>query len=245
MKFLMLAILLGALGIGCAQGQTEPSCSYTVLHEAKLESKFAFAQASLIALSYAQGAVQEAAAFTAEQTSETDAQATLIGMMRHTKLASEQFACAERVLAQYRQSPDRKMIGFTADFLALLYKQHRFLNDTFLELLRKLPDLSSQPAKLADTISTIEVERGKLWNDLIKGTTLTLLGLLDQNRTDDEGTLHILVITRCERKELLDRLVQSFPEVKDKEKRTAEAGPAQAAGLYYLFLTKPYNCADE
>ena len=243
-KLLVLAILSGIVGLRCA-GQSEPSCAGTVLHEARPDSKYAFTQASLIALAHARAAVQEADAFQAEQNIGSESQTVLISMMRHTKLAPEQWACAEQVLGQYRKSHDQKMIGFTADFVARIYKQHRSLNDAFLDVLRKLPDLSDQPTKLADVISTIEVQRGELWNDLTKGTTLTLMGLFDQNKADKVGKLHTLVITRAESKELLNRLLKYFPEVKGKTDKSGASMPTQVAALYYLLLTKPYKCADE
>ena len=113
-----------------------------------------------------------------------------------------------------------------------------------MDLLRNLPDLSDQPTKLADVISTIEVERGKLWNDLIRAKTLTLLGLVDQSKTATDGTLQTLVITRAERKELLDRLLRAFPKVKDQAGNAGTSDLMFVAGLYYQFLTKPYKCAD-
>jgi hypothetical protein len=241
MKPIVLAILF-AIGLA---GQTPPSCSFLLQARPAPDSKYAFTQAGLIALSYARAGWQEADAFQAEQKTESDPQTLLIAMMRHTKTASEAYACAETVLEPYRRSHDQKMIGFTADFEARVYKQHRFLNDAFLDVLRKLPDLSAQPTKFADVISSIEVERGKLWNHVIRGTTLTLLGLLDQNKTDKNGKVQTLVITRAESKELLDRLLKYFPEVKDKTDKSGAAMPTQVAALYYLLLTKPYKCADE
>jgi|SRR5205809_1907773 len=224
-------------------GQTAPSCAY--LHVARPDSKYAFTQASLIGLSYARLAWRETDAFEAERKTERNPDTLLIAMMRHTKIASEAYACAEMVLEPYKKGHDKEVIGRTADFLTAIYRQHRRLNDQFLDLLRNLPDLSGQPAKRADVISTIEVERDKLWNDLAKGTTHTLLGLVDPSRVDKDGTLRTLVITRAERKELLDRLWRSFPEVKDQADKPGTPELIFLAGLYHLFLTKPYKCADE
>jgi len=226
-----------------AAGQTPPSCAY--LHVAQPDSRYAFTQASLMGLSYARLAWRETETFEAERKTEKNPQTLLIAMMRHTKMASDSYACAEMVLEPYKKSRDKEGIGRTADLVAGVYRQHRRLNDQFLGLLRDLPDLSGQPAKRADVISTLEVERNKVWNDLAKGTTLTLLGLVDSSRADKDGTLRTLVITRTERKELLDRLWRSFPEVKDQADKPGTSEPIFLAGLYHLFLTKPYKCADE
>jgi hypothetical protein len=80
---------------------------------------------------------------------------------------------------------------------------------------------------------------------LIKATTLTLLGLVDQNKTVKDGTLHTLVITKGERKELLDRLLRTFPKVKEEGNKPGTPDLMFTAGLYYQFLTKPYKTADE
>ncbi len=237
-------LLISAAAIPNAHAeQTAPSCFH--LHNARPDSKYAFTQASLIALSYARSAWREAEAFEAERKGENNPQTLLIAMMRHIKASSESHACAEMVLEPYKQSADQKMIGSTAAFMARIYGQHRTLNELFLDLLRKLPDLSDQPTKLADIVSTIEVERGKVWNDLIKATTLTLLGLLDQTKTGKDGTLQTLVITRAERRELLDRLLRAFPEVKVQGHKQGTSDPMFIASLYDQFLTKPYKCADE
>jgi hypothetical protein len=233
-------MMLSAAATADAQLRTAPSCLY--MHNARPDSKYAFTQASLISLSYAGSVWREAKAFETERKAESNPQRLLTGMMRHTKSGSESYTCAEMVLEPYKKSADQKMTGFTAEFMAGVYRQHIRLNDQFLGLLRNLPD---QPTKLADAISTIEVERGKLWNDLMKATTLTLLGLVDQSKTDKDGTLQTLVITRAERKELLDRLLRAFPKVKDQSGKAGTSDLMFITGLYYQFLTKPYKCADE
>jgi hypothetical protein len=235
-------ILLTTLPAGAQQ--TAPS--YSFLHTAQPDSPYAFAQASLIALSYAKSAGQEAEAFEAERKTESNPQTLLIAMMRHTKAASESYACAAMVLEPYKKSADQKIIGPAAEWTSGIYRQHVRLNDQWLDLLRNIPDMSNQPAKRADTISTIQVERGKLGNDLIKVTALTLLGLVDQNKTANDGTLQTLVITKVERKELLDRLLRTFPRVKEEANKQGTPDLMFTAGLYYQFLTtKPYNSADE
>jgi len=241
-----LTLLAGVMLLTTATedaAQTTPSCSN--LHPVRPDSSYAFAQASLIALSYAKSAGLEAEAFETERKAESNAQTLLIAMMRHTKTASESYACAAVVLEPYKRSADQKVIAPTADRASRIYRQHVKLNDQFLDVLRNLPDLANQPAKGADTISTIEVERGKLGNDLIKVTTLTLLGLVDQNKIAKDGTLQTLVITRVERKELLDRLLRTFPKVKEEGNRSGAPDMMFTAGLYYQFLTKPYKSADE
>ena len=242
---LLVALCLLASAAATTKADAEqiaPSCLY--LHEARPDSPYAYTQASLIALSYARSASREAEAFEAERRVERNPGTLLIAMMRHTKTASESYACAEMVLEPYEKSPDQNMIGLTAAYAAGLYRQHRRLTDQFLDLLRNLPDHSDQ-VKLADVISTIEVERGKVWKELIKATTLTLLGLVDQSKTSKDGTLQTLVITRAERKELLDRLLRAFPEVKAQGYKSGTSDLMFIAGLYDQFLTGQYKSADE
>lgn len=242
--FVAFCLLTSAATTGKVDaGQTTPSCLY--LHEARPDSKYAFTQASMIALSYARSAWREAEAFEVERKTTSNPQTLLIAMMRHTKTVSEAYACAGMVLEPYKKNADKEMIGVTAGFAAGVYRQHIRLNDQFLDLLRSLPDSADQATKRADAISTMEVERGKLWTDLINATTLTLLGLVDQNKTGKDGTLQTLVITRAERKELLDRLLRAFPEVKGQAHKPGTSDLIFTAGLYYQFLTKPYKCSDE
>src|SRR5437667_9608146 len=97
-------------------GQTTPSCVY--LHHARPERAYAFAQATLIGLSYMREAVRETEAFEAERKTERNPQTLLIAMMRHTKMASDAYACAEMVLEPYKKSHDKEVIGRTADLVA-------------------------------------------------------------------------------------------------------------------------------
>ena len=53
------------------------------------------------------------------------------------------------------------------------------------------------------------------------------------------------MITRAERKELLERLLRAFPKVKEEADKAGMSDLMFIAGLYYQFLTKPYKSADE
>jgi hypothetical protein len=142
--------------VSVSPAQTAPSCSF--LHTTRPDSPYAFTQASLIALSYARSAGQEAEAFESERKVETNPQTLLTAMMRHIKAASDSYGCAVITLEPYKKSADTKIIGPAAEWTSVIYRQHVRLNDQFLDLLRNIPD--SQPAKRADIISTIQVERG-------------------------------------------------------------------------------------
>ena len=157
--------------------------------------------------------------------------------------ANEAYACAEQVLTPYRGSADKEIIATAAEFMTVVYRQHQKLNDSLLELLRTLG--SGTPGQLADTISTLEVERGKLWNDLIKGATLCGLGLLDKSRTGVDGNINAIVLTRAERASLLDRIGKTFPAVSDALSRPETPTPTKIAALYRTVLMKNYRCADE
>jgi hypothetical protein len=109
MKLIVPAILF-AIGLA---GQTPPSCSL-LLQAPEPDSRYAFTQAGLVALSYARAGWQEADAFQAEQKAENSPQTVLIGMMRNTKTASEAYACAETVLEPYKKVPRRGNLWVTA-----------------------------------------------------------------------------------------------------------------------------------
>jgi hypothetical protein len=240
-RCLTCAIVL-LLGVATAAAQqTVPSCPYP--HAARPDSKAAFTEASILALAYARSAWEEGPAFEAEQRTIDNPISLLTAMMRHTKSASEAYTCAELIVAPYRKSVDQEMTGFTADFVATVYAQHRKLNDQFLDVLRKLSS-ANDPGQLADALSTLEVERGKLWTDLTKATGLAAMGLMDRKRTNAEGNLNALVITRAEKRALLNQLVDKFPELKNPSQGDLPT-PTRLAGLYYTFLMRNLKCSDE
>jgi hypothetical protein len=219
-----------------------PRCA--ILQKPEPSSNFAFAKTTITALSYAREALDEAVVFEGEHKNGDDTLTGLISMMIHTKAASQSFECAEAALQPYKDSRDRETIGSTADYLATIHHQHILLNGHFLDTLRKLPDLSSQPTKLADIVSTIVDLRGKLWDSLTEPTTLVLLNLIDRTRADSDGILRTLVITRAERGRLLTQLLQTFPQLKEGP-TSRDLKPIEIARLYYLFLTKGYKGSDE
>jgi hypothetical protein len=164
--------------------------------------------------------------------------------MRHTKSATEAYACAAQVISPYVKSQDSDMIATPARFEVAEYVQHIRLNDQFLAVLRSLSG-ANDPTTLADALSTLEVERGKAWTGLTQATTLVAMGLIDVTKTSPGGNLDSLLITCAERQQLLSRLLEWFPDLKDKANSATLPTPTRLASLYYTLLTKGYKCADK
>jgi hypothetical protein len=234
-----LAVLLLVASRG--QAQSPPSCSD--LHVPTLDSQAAFIEASLIGLRYAQSAWNEGAAFDREKEGLAPTN-LLIAMMRHTKLSSEAYACASQLLAKYENSANKTAIGFPAQAMTSIYKQHQRLNDTLLQMLRSLPDTSTtNSSRLADGISTLQVERGKLWTDLTRAVTLSAMLLIDQSKVGSDGNLNAILLTKAESDRLIKRIEEDFPDVGSDASSTPT--PARLAGLYHQFLKRPYARADK
>jgi hypothetical protein len=98
---------------------------------------------------------------------------------------------------------------------------------------------------IADELSTVEVEREKLWLDLANVAKLATLGLVDANYSDSDGHTSGTVLKRSEKEEFLDRLIKDFPELKDASQSDKWASPTAIASAYLNFLRQPWLCVDE
>jgi hypothetical protein len=103
-----------------------------------------------------------------------------------------------------------------------------------LDLLKKL-DRTGQ-AEMMDQFSTLQVERGQRWADLVKPTTLALLSLVDLSRADENGKANLLVVTKGQKKALLDWASEHFPEFKNGTPQDRWSDPAKTAQMYFTFL---------
>jgi hypothetical protein len=137
--------------------------------------------------------------------------------------------------------------------------QHIDINNRMLDLLKKLmgSTQSDFAAKFADRVSTLQVERGQRWSDLVPAIALVLGQLIDMRPTDDKGdflpdtkanrekgmTMR-LAITKNQKQELLDWTNEHFPEFNNvPEKQWLPQ--ASAARAYIDFLTHGRKCSDE
>jgi hypothetical protein len=224
---------------GEAHAQTAPSCFTN--HLPSPNSPYAYAEANLIGLRYALSAWSEGTAFDQEKDGLAPTN-LMVAMMRHTKQASEAYACASQVVLSYQKSSDKEGVGAAAGFVVAIYDQHRRLNDLFLESLRSLSGTTDM-VKLADVLSTLQVERGKTWTDLTRAITLSVMLLMDRTKTGPDGNLNAILLTRVQSDRLLAQIQEDFPGVASAS--TGASTPTRLANLYYGFLKRPLKRADE
>jgi len=151
--------------------------------------------------------------------------------------------------------PDqREAIADTAIALVAAYDKKLAINERSLQLLKKLATNGNTVA-LSDQLSTILVESGEVWNEVIRPVGMSMLMLIDQRATDENGNfietsesnpgyVKRLVITKAEKEEFLDWFNKHFPELNDGTPKDKLSEPAETATLY-LTAFKGRLCSDE
>jgi hypothetical protein len=200
-----------------------------------------FAKANLTSLWYARNAAESAGAIE-KAVKETDNWFSLLtAMMRITKTSTNYFVCAKRSMLPFTAAKAGKNIVTAAQLLVLVYYAHIDIDRRALELLKKMDTLGQ--AELSDQLSTLQVERGQRWADLVQPTALALLSLVDQKRVENDK-LPYLVVTKSEKKSLLDFATDKFPEFSNGTAKDKWSDPARTANLYFTMLNGR-KCADE
>jgi hypothetical protein len=205
-------------------------------------TSYTFAKATLVSLWYARNSAERATEIrqTAKGTDNYFSWMTV--MMRINKTSTNDFVCAKRSVKPFAVKQSGEGIGTAADFLAVVYDAHIDINQRTLALLKKLGN--TDQAEVIDQISTLQVERGQRWADLVQPTQLALISLIDLKRTDENGKANRLVITKAQKHILLDWAVEHFPEFKNGAPRNQWSDPAKTAHLYFAFLNGR-KCSDE
>ena len=151
--------------------------------------------------------------------------------------------------------PDqREAIADTAIALVAAYDKKLAINERSLQLLKKLATNGNTVA-LSDQLSTILVESGEVWNEVIRPVGMSMLMLIDQRATDENGNfietsesnpgyVKRLVITKAEKEEFLDWFNKHFRELNDGTPKDKLSEPAETATLY-LTAFKGRLCSDE
>jgi hypothetical protein len=207
--------------------------------------------------------VKDALAEVKQGQNEENAFASLTAMMRSTKVSTNDFICAKKMIEGYT-SPKTHLAGTTASqensirtaakFALMVYDQHIDINHRMLDLLKKLSP-TSNVAEISDQISTLQVERGQRWADLVTPSGLALMLLVDQRPTDDKGNFiktsdpsvgstKRLIISKQQKKELLDWLNDHFTELGDGTPQDQWSDATKTAQLY-VKLFDGRKCSDE
>ena len=217
---------------------------------------YGFAQAHLQSLWNARNAVKDALAEVDESRKADNMFTFLTAMMRSTKISINDFICAKRTVEQFASEKTRfataaderrDQITAAAKFDLMVYDQHIDINDRMLKLLKgNMEKLNT--AELSDQISTLQVERGQRWSDLVDSTAMALMILVDARGTDDKGNIlppgadpkagHTMRITvsKAQKEAIVGWVNEHFPELNDGTTRDKLSDPAKTAELYLKFF---------
>lgn len=200
-----------------------------------------FARSNLTALWYARNAAKHAEEIL-ETSKQSDSDLSLLtGLMRITKLTTNDFVCAKRAILPYTTDRAGNDIATTARMLEGVYRAHISIDDRALEMLRHLDTV--KPADLADQISTLQIERAQRYADLVQPTALALLLLIDTKRVENDR-LPYLTVTSEQKKALISWIGEKFPEFGDGTPKDRWPDPSKTANLY-LTMLNGRKCADE
>lgn len=201
---------------------------------------YGFAKAALVSLWNARNAAQHD--LNKETKDATNYFAFVTAMMRVAKLSTNDFICAKRSVKPFGAKQSGENIQTAAQFLMIVYDQHIDINRRLIDLLKKM-DTTPQ-SELMDQFSTLQVERGQRWADLVEPVKMTLLILIDPNRTDKDGNVDHLLVSKSQKQALLAWADEHFPEFKDGTPKDKWSDPAKTAQLYFA-LFNARKCSDE
>ena len=202
---------------------------------------FDFALSQLVSLRSARNAAAQGDEVS-KATQESDNWLALsTALMRISKLQINDFVCAKRALVPFAVGRANESIQAAARMQVLVYRKHIDITQAAIEVVKKLDTMKT--AELADQLSTLQVERGQRWADLVDPTTMALLLLIDQTRVENDK-LPYLVVSKADRKRLLDYIAEGFPELGNGTTKDKLSDPAKTAGLFIGFLNSR-KCSDE
>lgn len=152
--------------------------------------------------------------------------------------------CSSFVVSQYADSKNQA-VAATAKYLASAYDELGKMSDQMLGItlqksLRRVNGLSPQRqfAMLMD-------RRKEILGKMTDALNLSLMLLVDESRTDEQGRLDHLVLRKAQIKELLDYMYARFPSLHEDNKKDARSGSfIKQAALIQAFLTGSYRPAD-
>jgi hypothetical protein len=239
----------------CSMGMSFPNIS---LGLDRGPMPYQFAKAVLVSLFDAHAAIKDPLKeLTEAQEKDLTPFGLLAAVMRGNKLSTNAYVCAQRSITNFiaemptmKAGPgDKKWIETQhstlqagADLLKGSYYTQILINMRVLQLLNQLGDKNDM-TKLMDTISTLEVERGQRFDDLLGTTTTALMLLRDITRPDEQNHISRLIITRAQGLRLVDWVKGHFPELSDGTSKVDK--PAQTAGLYLSLNDPKWKYADE
>jgi hypothetical protein len=124
------------------QAEAEVACPLFVQTDPL--TPYGFARANLASLWYARNSVRDALAEMKQSPADSNAFSTLTAMMRSTKVSTNDFICAKRVVKEYASTKthltsatasQKDSVQTAAKFTMMVYDQHIDINRRMLDLL--------------------------------------------------------------------------------------------------------------
>lgn len=203
---------------------------------------YGFAKATVVSLWYAKTAAERGKEIKKASEGTDNMFSFITAMMRINKTSTNDFYCAKRSLEQFAAKHPDENVRTAAGFMMVVYDAQISINARMNELLKNL-DQTDQ-GELADRFSTLQVERGQRWADLVRPTTMALMMMVDLKRTDVPNRTTRLVITKAQKLSLLTWIGDHFPEFKNGTPKEQWSDPAKTARLYFKVF-EGRRCADE
>jgi hypothetical protein len=202
---------------------------------------YEFARAVIASLWYANKATRTSET-EAAKTANAEGFALVTAMMRDSKYSTNNYICAKRAMRPFTTKQNGENTSLAASVLWYAYEDNIRLNKQAVALLKRIGEIPQ--AEFMDKISSLQVERNERLKDLTQPSSLALMTLIDPQRSDDQGHATFLIITKEQKKVLLDWTVDHFPEFKQEgaDRKWTEAA-ADAHLLFNLFEGR--RCVDD
>jgi hypothetical protein len=227
------------------------------LYPSEAQTSYDFAKATIMSLWFAKAAGEHSAEFK-QAAKESNATSYLIEIMSTVKRSTNEFVCAKRAITPFRDirnsdanSQYVDSIRTAARFMAGVYDKHIDINQQLLNLFKKLGTneqefvASVQSTEFADRISTLQVEREQQWDELIHPAEIAGMLLIDMNRADKNGHAVFLVITKEQKRALLDLENEHFPEFRNGTPKEQWSEPAKTVHDIFQTVFEGRKCSDE
>jgi|SRR5579859_1000505 len=202
---------------------------------------YGFALAVLYSLSYGKDASDRAAEIKPALANAGDMVSLMTELLRISKEQASDFACAEVPLASFNQPSTDTMTRMVSQNILFTWHQQIGLNDRLNSFTKNLGTMT--PADMADRMSTLQVDRGNLWNSLGPVINFVLLRLVDDKKVGPENTLLYLTISKLQKAELIAKVREYFPGVDKQDQKDMD--PATFDASLYLYLLTTRKASDE
>lgn len=205
------------------------------------ESIYSYLKAQIQALALAQrGEWSNGQMLESEGGARIEQAAQTIAGLRAERLDN---VCSSFMVSQYAGSKN-PTVAATATYLTSAYDELGKMSDQMLgiTLQKSLQRVNGPSPQLQ--FSKLMAKRQEILAKMTDALKLSLALLIDENRTDTQGKLDHLVLSKAQIKEILDYMYARFPSLNDDKREDRSGNFIKQAALIQTFLTGSYRPAD-